>query len=1015
MPNPPDTPLATYRLQFHGGFTFRDAAALAPYLAALGVTHCYSSPYLTAKPGSTHGYDICNHRELNPEIGSRADYDAFVRALHDHGLGQIIDFVPNHMGIDPRTNPWWRDVLENGQSSPFARYFDIDWDPIKPELRGKVLLPILGDQYGLVLERGELRLGFEDGALFLEYFDNLLPVNPRQAVMVYEHGLEEMTASLGEEHAALREFLSILTALRNLPAIQETDPARIAERRREKEVARERLGRLISSSAEIRSHVERAVRFFNGTPGAPASFDPLHELLERQAYRLSDWRSASHEINYRRFFDINALAALRMEDPEVFEATHALVGELLDGGQVDGLRIDHPDGLFDPKAYFEKLQELRGSRRRLWVAAEKILSGEETLPGDWPIAGTTGYAFANDLTGLQIDPAGERPLRQFYARFTGFTWPFAEIAYRSKKLITQASLASELNVLAHALNRISESNRRSRDFTLESLRRVLQEVVACFPVYRTYIDQGGGTPADRTRVEEAVAVAKRRNPTIPASQFDFLREAVLPRRLSPEAAFEDRRDGYAPVDEEGYQARLRFSMKLQQFTAPVQAKGVEDTAFYRYNLLVALNEVGGEPSRFGRRPEEVHARNQARARHWPEEMLTTATHDTKLGEDVRARIAVISELAPDWRRHVSRWARINAGHRTEINGRPAPDRNDEYRFYQVLLGVWPSPPPSSTGVSPVAPSSTGVPPVAPSGTGVSPVSGVPPVAPTLVERLRDYMMKAIKEAKIHTSWINDNQEYDAAMARFVEGTLTAPSSRRFLASFLPFQARVAGLAVANSLAQVVLKTGSPGVPDFYQGTELWDLNLVDPDNRRPVDFAARRAALEALAPLLPTLPGDAAGRDDGQRLPDRLRTIAGMLDDWGDGRIKLWVTATALRARRAWPGLFLGGDYLPLQASGHAAAHVFAFARTPSPAPASPSAAIILVPRLVARLGEGWREWAAAWGPTFVALPPAVTGRRWTNVVTGEQVETFENEGGEAVRVGAALANCPVAILLGQA
>ena len=995
MPHSLDTPLATYRLQFHGGFTFRDAAALAPYLAGLGVTHCYSSPYLTAKPGSTHGYDICDHRQLNPEVGSRAEYDDFVGALHDQGLGQIIDFVPNHMGIDPRTNPWWRDVLENGQSSAFARYFDIDWDPVKPELKGKVLLPILGDQYGLVLERGELRLGFEDGGLFLEYFDNWLPVNPRQAVMVYEHGLEGLVAALGEEHRDLREFLSILTALRNLPAIQETDPARIAERRREKEVARDRLARLASASAEIRAHVIRGVEFFNGTRGVPASFDPLHALLERQAYRLSDWRSASHEINYRRFFDINALAALRMEDPEVFEATHALVRELLAGGQVDGLRIDHPDGLFDPKAYFEKLQELRGDRSRLWVAAEKILSDGEGPPEDWPIAGTTGYSFANDVTGLQVDPAGERPLRQFYARFTGVTWPFAEILYRSKKLITRASLASELNVLAHALNLISESNRRSRDFTLESLRGVLQEVVACFPVYRTYIDRRGWTAADRDRIEEAVAAAMHRNPTIAASQFDFFREVVLPRRLSGDVDLQDRRDGYAAVDEPGYETRLAFSMKLQQFTAPVQAKGVEDTAFYRYNLLVALNEVGGEPSRFGRRPEEVHARNEARARHWPQEMLTTATHDTKLGEDVRARVAVISELAPDWRRNVSRWARINAGQRTEAGGRPAPDRNDEYRFYQVLLGMWP-----------------------PSGAGHEPE----PPSPRLVERIRDYMTKAIKEAKVHTSWINDNQAYDSAMARFVEGVLTGPASRRFLASFLPFQARVARLAVANSLAQVVLKAGSPGVPDFYQGTELWDLHLVDPDNRQPVDFPARRQALDALAPFLPEAAAPPPGAEDGDRLARRIGLLAGMLDEWGDGRIKLWVTATVLRARRARPDLFLGGGYVPLRAAGSAAGHVFAFARTASsgapasvPASAVPAenAAIVLVPRLVSRLGEGWRHWAAAWGTTFLALPAGLEGMTWTNAMTGERIEVQRGEGMESVSVAAVLAHCPVAILLG--
>ncbi|HSK08584.1 MAG TPA: malto-oligosyltrehalose synthase, partial [Vicinamibacterales bacterium] len=535
-------PLTTYRLQFHAGFTFDDAAAVAPYLADLGVTHCYSSPYLMAKPGSTHGYDICDHRRLNPEVGTEADYDRFVAALHDHGLGQILDFVPNHMGIDPRTNPWWRDVLENGQSSTYARYFDIDWDPIKPELKGKVLLPILGDQYGLVLERGELNLGFDNGGLRLEYFDNWLPVNPRQAVMVYEHGLEALTAALDEEDPEFREFLSVLTALRNLPAIQETDPDRIVERRREKEVARERLARLTAASPRVRAHIEEAVRVFNGEPGVPESFDPLHALLERQAYRLSDWRSASHEINYRRFFDINALAALRMEDPAVFEDTHALVKELLDRGHLDGLRIDHPDGLFDPKGYFEQLQRLASDpgRAALHVLAEKILSDDEALPADWPIAGTTGYAFANDVTGLQVDPRGERPLRQVYGRFTGFTVPFGEVVYRSKKLITRTSLASELNVLAHSLNLISEANRRSRDFTLESLRGVLQEVVACFPVYRTYISAHGYTPADRDRIEEAVTAARQRNPTIPSSQFDFFREVVLPRRLSPEVEVQDR-------------------------------------------------------------------------------------------------------------------------------------------------------------------------------------------------------------------------------------------------------------------------------------------------------------------------------------------------------------------------------------------------------------------------------------------------------------------------------------------
>ena len=974
MPVPINRPVSTYRLQFHSGFTFEDARRVVPYLDRLGVTHCYSSPYLMAKPGSTHGYDICDHRQLNPEVGSREEYDRFVSDLHAHGLGQILDFVPNHMGIDPRTNPWWRDVLENGRSSPFARFFDIDWEPIKPELKGRVLLPFLADQYGLVLERGDLKLGFEDAALHLDYFEHHLPINPRQAVLVYEHELDGLRARLGEEHPDVREYLSIMTALRNLPSIHETDPSRIAERRREKEVARDRLGRLVAQSAEIREHIARAVAFFSGVPGQPETFDPLHHLLERQAYRLSDWRSASHEINYRRFFDINALAALRMEEAEVFHATHELIAELLANGALDGLRIDHPDGLYDPAEYFQRLQELvPGRTEPLYVLAEKILSENETLP-EWPIAGTTGYAFANEATRLLADPSGDRPLRQFYARFTGRSAPFADVVYESKKLITRTSLASELNVLAHALNRISESNRRSRDFTLESLRGVLQEVVACFPVYRTYVNRDGWTATDRDRIEAAVLEARRRNPAIAGSQFDFFREVVLPRRDAPEANGQDRRDGYAPGGPEEFDQRVAFSMKLQQFTAPVQAKGVEDTAFYRYNLLVSLNEVGGEPSHLSSRPADMHAFNEARADRWPLEMLTTATHDTKLGEDVRARITVLSEIPNDWRRHVARWARINGGHRTAIRGGMAPDRNDEYRFYQVLVGAWPAALDSSP----------------------------PAQAPeAFVSRLRAYMMKAIKEAKVHTSWINDNEAYDRGVDQFVQRVLAGPASRKFLASFVPFQARVARLAVANSLAQLVLKLASPGMPDFYQGTELWDLNLVDPDNRRPVDFDHRARLLDTLDPHLASA---ASPSHDGA--PSSLEVLPGLLDTWPDGRIKLWVTAAGLRLRRAHPEVFQRGRYLRVGASGARADQVFGFARSHDGA-----AVVALVPRFVSRLGEDWRAWAASWGDTRVALPDEVSNFEWLNVLTGEPVAPTEVEGRRSLEVGTALKSCPVALL----
>jgi (1->4)-alpha-D-glucan 1-alpha-D-glucosylmutase len=990
MPHAVASPGSTYRLQFNHRFTFADAERVLPYLDRLGVSDVYASPYLMAQPGSMHGYDICDHTRLNPEVGSQADYDSFVAALRRHRMGQLLDFVPNHMGIDPAANPWWRDVLENGRSSAFAHFFDIDWDPVKRELRDKVLLPILGDQYGLVLERGELRLGFEKGSLRLDYFDHHLPVNPRSAVRVLEHGLDDLHGALGEENPDLREYLSIVTALRNLPGTRETDAASIAERRREKEVARERLERLVERAPRLAEHVARAVETFNGRRGEPDTFDLIHALLEDQAYRVAYWRTASHEINYRRFFDINALAALRIEDQDVFDATHQLVKKLLASGAVTGLRIDHADGLFDPAGYFERLQALWRSlddgpdalpasdRDRLYILAEKILTPGEDLPPEWQVAGTTGYQFANDVNGVLLDQSGERPLRQFYARYTKQSAPFAEVVYESKRLIAGSSLASELNVLAHALNRISEGNRRSRDFTLESLRELLQEVVACFPVYRTYVGWRGWTAADRDRIETAVMRARWRNPAVEGTVFDFFREVALPRddqEMGDEGAPEgiDRRDGYAPGNRRDYRQRLAFSMKLQQLTAPVQAKGLEDTAFYRYNPLISLNEVGGAPGRFGRTVAEFHEANLVRRRRWPLEMTSTATHDTKLGEDVRARVSVLSQIPAEWRKHVARWTRINTGCRTAVQGTPAPDRNDEYRFYQVLVGVWP------------------------------PGGGPPDTA--LVSRVRDYMMKAIKEAKVHTSWVNDNEAYDRATATFVERVLGGHSSARFLASFLPFQARVAQLGLANSLAQLVLKLASPGIPDTYQGNELWDLRLVDPDNRAPVDFEARAELLAGLDPLIPVEAGDGSLPADR----DASATVAELLAHWEDGRIKLWVTVCGLRLRRARRDLFVDGEYLPLHSVGACPADPVAFARTHAG-----SAVIAVAPRLLARAGGDWKQWAEAWRDGLVLLPPELAERRWRNALTGVTVEVERRSEHGGIPLTSALSPCPVALLVAE-
>jgi (1->4)-alpha-D-glucan 1-alpha-D-glucosylmutase len=993
-------PVATYRLQLHTGFTFQDARDIISYLNRLGVTDCYLSPYFRARPGSTHGYDICDYTQLNPELGSQAEFQALVDELARHGMGQVLDFVPNHMAADARHNRWWRDILENGPASPFARFFDVDWDPVKPELRGKVLLSLLGDHYGLVLERGELRLDLENNGLVLRYFDTDRPIDPKLYPQVFRINLDVLRAELKDDDPHLQEFLSIITALDHLPASTETAADRVAERQREIKVAGERLARLLEAAPRFRRHVEDNLRIFNGQPGKPESFDPLHNLLEKQPYRLAYWKTAFQEINYRRFFDIKELAALRMEEPAVFAAAHALVLRLIREGKVTGLRLDHIDGLFDPAEYVDKLQQAvlleraaacewigderteewrrrlfawresersddpKGSAvRPLFMAAEKILSGTETLPDAWVLYGTTGYDFLNDLTRLFVDPQNARAMKRAYERFTGTLTPFAEVAYQCKRLIIETALASELHVLAHALNRLSEGNRRARDFTLVSLQDALREVVACFPVYRTYVGTDGATDADRQMIDLALARARRRNPAMEPTVFDFVRSVILP-------------DTQADISEEESRRRLQFAMKFQQYTGPVQAKGIEDTAFYRYNVLVSLNEVGGDPQRFGGSTAQFHEANRRRLANWPATMLATATHDTKRGEDARARLNVLSETPEDWRRCVARWARINARHRQKVDGEPAPDRNDEYLFYQTLLASWPAEPAGTSHT--LAPAD-------------------------LVERLRQYMVKAVKEAKVHTSWINPNKAYDDAVIAFVDKVLRGPRAARFLADFLSFQHRIARLGMLNSLAQVVLKVASPGVPDIYQGTELWDLSLVDPDNRRPVDFAHRGRLLEQMEQYL-----DDASASGG----NKAQVAAGMLDHWPDGRIKLFITACGLRLRRRLPRVFLEGDYLPLEIQGTCADNVVGLARR-----WGRDVVLAIVPRFNSRLlrnanarssgPDGWKE-------TRVVLPVKWAQSQLQNVFTHEIIQPPGGGNTNLLRVADVLATCPVALLRGR-
>jgi len=970
-------PRATYRIQFNEQFTFPDAQALVPYLADLGISDLYASPIFKSRSGSTHGYDICDHSQFSPVLGTPEDFDALVAALHERGMGLILDTVPNHMGIGDPCNLWWMDVLENGPGSAYANYFDIDWQPIKPELENKVLLPILEDQYGKVLESGKFRLAYEDGAFFIYYYDTKLPIAPRTYRPILSHRLDALSESLGADNEHVLELQSILTALDHLPPRTETDPAKRAERQREKEIIKRRLTTLLNNSPTVQTALDETLQTFNGTEGDPRSFDLLDALIEAQPYRPAFWRVAGEEINYRRFFDINDLAAIRVERPEVFQDTHRLIFKLLAEGKVNGLRIDHPDGLWNPPQYFYRLQEgyiadavkahlqtddpdvtqaviqrfqdLNSHKDSLdwplYVVVEKILSETEPLPQDWTVDGTTGYDFMSAVTGLFVDSTHQPAFDGIYHRFIKDHSDFAALVVASKQRTMESALSSEINALAYQLERINEKNRRYRDFTLNGMIAGLREVIASMAIYRTYItDPGTVSERDQQYVEAAVEAARRRNPQIPGSLFRFIRDTLLLRNVG-EFRAEHRQD------------LNDFVMKFQQVTGPVMAKSVEDTAFYIYNRLVSLNEVGGEPQTFGTSVRDFHERNQERQRCWPHALLASSTHDTKRSEDVRARISVLSELPGEWNAGLARWKRHNTNHKTVVDGQPAPDRNDEYLFYQIVIGAWPFEPTSAEEFA------------------------------TFRERIAAYMLKAAKESKVHTSWINPNQGYDEALQNFVRAALDEKTGSRFIEDMRTFVHRIGYFGMINGLAQQVLKLTAPGVPDIYQGTELWDLSLVDPDNRRPVDYQRR----------IDYLAGLQVG--DGNQAQT-------LLEQAGDGRIKLYVTNRTLHYRRERPQVFMNGDYVPLDASGDKRDHVVAFSRNHNR-----ESLIVVVPRLVAELVGGVERpplGEEVWGNTALTLPNDCAGRAFRNLFTGETV-TVEQA---SIPLAGVLAKFPVALLV---
>ena len=946
-------PVSTYRLQFNREFTFGQARALADYFRELGVTDYYSSPVLQARPGSVHGYDIVDHTQVNPELGGEEQLSDLLRHLREQGMGFIMDVVPNHMSIAGGENAWWQDVLENGPGSPYARHFDIDWNPPNPTLKDRVLLPILGDQFGRVLERRELRVAYRDGGFFLNYWETQLPVAARTSTLVLRLALEGARTRLEESDPNALELESIINALEHLPPRTETDPARLRLRRREKAVVRRRLSTLVKESNEVRAALHDALARVNGAMGRPQSFDQLEELVGRQAYRLSFWRVAADEINYRRFFDVNELAALRVEERPVFAAVHEVVLRLVRQGLVTGLRVDHVDGLLDPLKYLSNLQrEAEGRKaeaRPFYVVVEKILGHDELLRREWPVQGTTGYEFMNLLNGVFVDAAHGQALRELYAEFTGARVYFTDLVYECKRLILTAAMSSELYVLSRRLARIAERSRYTRDFTQNSLHQALTEVIACFPVYRTYIRRTQATvsPDDRLNINAAVREAKRRNPAEDTSVFDFIASLLLLKDPKGTDANEraERRD---------------FALRFQQLTSPVTAKGLEDTAFYRFYPLASLNEVGGEPALIGVSLERFHERNRDRQETWPHTLSATSTHDTKRGEDTRARLNVLSEIPEEWNRALHRWREMNRKRKASIDGAKAPDANEEYLIYQTLVGTWP-------------------------------LGGVDDESRAeYTRRLQEYVQKALKEAKLHTSWIKTNEEYERAAGDFVASLLDPSVSGNFIRDFGEFQRLTTRAGLLNSLSQTLLKTAAPGVPDFYQGTELWAFTLVDPDNRRPVDYEQRRALLASLREV-----------GDG----DVSEFVEGLLERPEDGRIKMYVTARALNFRRARAALFARGAYLPLRASGRRAAGVVSFARV-----LDADAAVVVASRFFTRLGVG-REGALslrreAWGDTTLHLE-GVEGGRFCDVLTGREFEARDG----ALDVAEVLSPLPVALL----
>ena len=940
---------ATYRLQFNKDFTFQDATKLLDYLSELGITHIYASPILRSRPGSTHGYDVIDPTRLNPELGTEADFFSLQTELRNRGMGLVLDIVPNHMSASSDSS-WWMDVLEHGPESAYASYFDVDWHPPSRTLDGKILLPVLGRPFAEVLEAGELRLVFLDGRLFVQYFESLFPLAPRTYGGILGKNVEKLRDKIGEGSTAYQEYSGIVAAFDGLSSPATVSAGEAGDKRMRFEALRERLRQVVNGNTDVESFLRERLGEFAGQANDPTSFSPLERLLTEQFYVLSYWQNVNEEINYRRFFTITDLVGVRVEDPRVFEATHALVTRLAAQGSVDGLRVDHIDGLRDPLAYLNRLREQLGKDppldhpHEIPIFVEKILARTEHLPREWPASGTTGYEFLNALNSVFVDPKGARCIEEIYDHFVGKKLIYADLVYQKKKLVMSTLLGVEMRSLAHQLTLLADKDRYARDLSRSDLTQALFETTAHVPIYRTYTRNLEVAPEDAKVIEQAIEEARTRKFYLQPVHFDFIRDVLLVKN-QPHLLPDQR------------EARLNFVMRWQQFTGPIMAKAYEDTLLYVYNPLISLNEVGGDP-----RPTTAVVGGLSRfvadrRKHWPNSMNATTTHDTKRAEDVRARINVLSEIPGQWQERLERWSKLNTKNKTQVDGQQVPDRNEETFLYQTLLGVWPTDGHENA---------------------------------SLLDRLQAYAIKATREAKVHTRWTLPNTAHENALKRFVASILKPSKSNAFLRDFVEFQQSIAYSGMVNGLSQALVKIISPGIPDFYQGSELWDLRLVDPDNRQPVDFAKRASMLARL-----------------KRAKASASFASELARHWEDGQIKLYAIWKALKFRRERSELFSKGDFLELKASGPHAEHILAILLHHKR-----ERALLVAPRWLARAQEEWKSGPdILWTEARLRLPDAAP-QSWENILTGEKIVSADN-GQKSLAVGEMLRHFPVALLSG--